>query len=425
MKHLLPDKSRLREEYTKDYGERKLLTRELEEFLESCVNGLPSNYTIKARVKTFDSYFKKYIRYLKEQNKHKRKSAENKTAESKPAIPMIHDTIGVRVVCPFVNDIEEAKQVIHHNFTVVEFEHKGDGYSFKEFGYESVHLLVEVPAAIGEKYKKKDGGNFIGEIAEIQIRTILQEAWAEVEHELVYKAEWTPYDMPMKRKLAAVNASLTLADTVFEEIRRYQKQLQGQLGRRHKDFFEQIEQQVDAKLFSGEKPRKAAEQRPHFSGDSRTIDDLLLNALYAHNKGLFEDAIETYSKILNMKPDGKVASIILKHRGMAYFAQALYKKAIGDFEQALKLDPDSYKSAYYSGIVRSCLKEWQGAADDFSKSLTIYPYQVFCLFRRAQVYYHLEDYPMALSDCESALDLDHEFEQGKRLKALLLEKLRM
>ncbi|MDR2521872.1 MAG: tetratricopeptide repeat protein [Spirochaetaceae bacterium] len=418
MELTLPDKSRLKEDYNKDYPQRKQITRDMEEFLESCLAGLASNYTVKARVKSFDSYFKKYIRYLK--------AGKNAfpAADGAHDIPMIHDTIGVRVVCPFLDDIDAATEAVCATFTVLEKEQKGGAYSFKEFGYDSLHILVAVPAHIGGKYRKTSGGDFTGEIAEIQIRTILQDAWAEVEHELVYKAEWTPYDIPLKRKLAAVNASLTLADTIFEEIRRYQKQLQGQLGQRRQEFFDQIEQQMDSRLFEGAPPEKTANVR-QLPVDSNSIDDMLLNALYAHNRGLFDDAIQFYSSILEMNPEKNVSAIILKHRGMAYFAQALYQQAIVDFEDSLRLDPASYKSAYYCGIVRACLKEWQPAAEDFSRSLKIYPYQVYCLYRRAQVYFHLEDYPMALSDCEAALDLDGDFEQGKRLKVLLLKKLRM
>ncbi|MDR0550938.1 MAG: tetratricopeptide repeat protein [Spirochaetaceae bacterium] len=421
MKKDLPDKSRLREEFNRDFETRKLITRELEEYIEGCLRGLPSNYIVRARVKNFDSYFKKYISYLKTF-----KNEEAEDAASGNGIPMIHDTIGVRVICPFIDDIQTARREIERHFEVAEVEQKGNEFSFKEFGYNSLHLLVRLPQTIGGKYQKSGGGNFTGEIAEIQVRTILQDAWAEVEHELVYKAEWTPYDLPMKRKLAAVNASLTLADAIFEEIRSYQKRLHGQFGRRRQDFFRQVEEQMDAVIFEDGGQKPASNSAPlQFQGDASSIDDILLNALYAHNKGHFNEAIGFYTKMMDMKPETKVASIILKHRGMAYFAQGIYKEAVADFEASLDLDPASYKSAYYCGIVRSCLKEWQRAADDFSKSLVIYPYQVYCLFRRAQVYYHIEDYPAAIADCEAALNLDHEFEQARRLKELLLDKLRM
>ncbi|MDR2600917.1 MAG: tetratricopeptide repeat protein [Spirochaetaceae bacterium] len=415
MERILPDKARLKKEYDKDIDKRTRVTRDLESFMESCFETLPSNYTVKARVKSFESYFKKYIRYLKE--KEDLLSREND-------VPLIHDTIGIRVVCPFLDDIEAAIDMVKKFFTIVEIEKKGDAYSFKEFGYEATHILIKIPDSIGKKYKKADDGDFSGEIAEIQIRTILQDAWSEVEHELVYKAEWTPYDMPLKRKLAAVNASLTLADTIFEEIRRYQKQLKTQIHQRRTEFFDHIENQMDAPLFKNYSPQRN-EETIRFIEDSGSIDDLLLNALYAHNRGLYEVAINYYSTILEMNPDSKIGALILKHRGMAYFSQSLYEEAIEDFKYSLKKDETSYKSAYYSGIVQSCLKRWREAAEDFTKSLSIYPYQVYCLYRRAQAYYHLEDYPAALADCDAALDLDGEFNQCKRLKKLLMDKLRM
>ena len=83
---------------------------------------------------------------------------------------------------------------------------------------------------------------------EVQLRTILQEAWAEVEHELVYKAEFTPFDEPMKRKLAALNANLSLSDIIFQEILDYQRRLTSELERRRSAFYGKIEDVMDRPL---------------------------------------------------------------------------------------------------------------------------------------------------------------------------------
>jgi len=73
-------------------------------------------------------------------------------------------------------------------FSIEEIERKGAERSFREFGYESIHVLVRVPDEVAQQLCPHLERNVI----EIQLRTILQEAWAEVEHELVYKAEFTP-----------------------------------------------------------------------------------------------------------------------------------------------------------------------------------------------------------------------------------------
>jgi putative GTP pyrophosphokinase len=156
-----------------------------------------------------------------------------------------------------------------------------------------------------------------------------------------------------------------------------------------------------------------------------SIDDLLLNALYAHNKGLYAEAINFYSNILNCNPAASIASIIYKHRGMAYFAKSQYDEAIADFSRALELEPSAYKQLYFRGVIKSVQNRYVEAIDDFSQSLELHPYQQYCLYRRAQAYYHLEDYPAALADCEAALALGDEFEPGEKLRALLLDKLKM
>ena len=63
-------------------------------------------------------------------------------------------------------------------------------------------------------------------VVEVQVRTILQDAWAEVEHELIYKSHFRfPNSDSIRKKLAAVNASLSLADMIFQEIRDAQKEM--------------------------------------------------------------------------------------------------------------------------------------------------------------------------------------------------------
>jgi putative GTP pyrophosphokinase len=411
-KVLLPDQRVLRQVYERYAENRALVIKDLETRIEKAVSLLPSPPTVKGRAKDFTSFFKKYIRLLKDN-----------PPNSGP--PVITDLIGIRIICPFIEDLDGVEDLIKKNFEVTEVERKGSQYSFKEFGYESTHLLIKIPRDI-----LAGRGETGCRAAEIQIRTILQNAWAEVEHELVYKAEFTPFDAPMKRKLAAVNASLSLADTIFQEIRAYQRQLNGELGKRRGTFFQKIEESTDGLLFSEE---RLSEEPPGEKAPSAgspvlshgSIDDLLLNALYAHNKNRFDEAIAFYSRILELNPDEAVSSLIYKHRGMANFAQSKYQDAVDDFTKALELDPASYKAAYYRGVVKAVLKEYSGAIDDFTLSLSINPYQSFCLFRRGQAYYHIEDYPQALGDCDASMALDPGSEVVRRFKNLLLEKLRM
>jgi putative GTP pyrophosphokinase len=176
---------------------------------------------------------------------------------------------------------------------------------------------------------------------------------------------------------------------------------------------------------SGETPDGiSGELSPGIKGSS-SMDDLLLNALYAHNKNQFNEAIYFYSRILEMNPGTSVRALVHKHRGMAHFARSRYEEAIEDFSQALLLDPKSDKAAYYRGLVKQVLQQYADAVDDFTLSIAINPYQHYCLYRRGQAYYHLGDLPQALADCEAALVLDPESHPAKQFLEILRKKLKM
>ena len=402
---LTPNREFLRQLFESGYEARSLVIRDIQSHVKQALVALHSFPTLKIRIKNFNSYYKKYVRLRRMGIAH----------------PQITDLMGIRIVCPFIEDLDTVEMLIKEHFDVIETERKGH-YTFKEFGYESTHLLIKIPADI-----TKARGPCGCEVAEIQIRTILQDAWAEVEHELIYKAEFNPFDTPMKRKLAAVNASLSLADIIFQEIRKYQKELNSQLGRRRETFYRKIEESTDALLFSDDaipKPDPESDISPLHNGGN-SIDDLLLDALYAHNKNHFDDAIALYTRILGQKPEKTISSLIYKHRGMAYFAQSRYQDAIRDFTTALDLDSKSYKIAYYRGVVYSVLKQYAESIDDFTYSLKINQFQAFCWFRRGQAYYHIGDYPQALSDCEEAIKMGPENEAIEKFRTLLQNKLKM
>jgi putative GTP pyrophosphokinase len=405
----IPNQAELRKAFERQADIRALVSMDLENSIEDALRRLPSPPFVKSRIKNFSSYYKKYLHLLR-QHKGNEESV------------VITDLIGLRIICLFIEDITRVQETIQKKFEVLEVDRKGSNHTFREFGYQSTHLLIRIPQEILEKRGKLDF-----DVAEIQIRTILQDAWAEVEHELVYKAEFTPFDDPIKHKLAAVNASLSLADIIFQEIRNYQRQLNGQMGMRRDAFFKKIGETTDAAIFEQLQNEEPLSYTAVSSGDAAnaSMDDMLLNALYAHNKNQFDEAIKHYSRILEISPNDSVRSLVYKHRGMANFAQSHYEDAIADFSHVLESDPNAYKAFYYRGIVKAVLLQYSEAAEDFSRSLGINPYQSFTLYRRAQVYYHLEDYPQALADCEAALALEPGNESVEKFRHLILKKLQM
>lgn len=409
----IPDKAACQRAYDENKSGYLRLLAEMDGRLREALEKDGLQPIVKGRVKGFDSWYAKRIRLLR-----------NARAAGKAPIP-ITDLVALRIVCPFLGDLALAEDSLCSSFRVLEVERKGSERSFREFGYESIHLLVELPEEL-----RADARGFDGPVVEVQLRTILQEAWAEVEHELVYKAEFTPFDEPMKRKLAALNANLSLSDIIFQEILDYQRKLTSQLEKRRSSFYGKIEDSMDRPLEAAASPaREERRIERRELGSSRaqatSMDDLLLAALSAHNREDYEAAARIYSEILAQKPGRDIAAVIYKHRGMAYFSRSLYKEAIADFGSSLELAPGDHKAAYYRGVVKSVLQDFVGAIGDFDLALDIHPYHFFSFYRRAMAYWHLGDYAQALSDAESALRLEPGNAQAERLRELALAKMKM
>jgi len=133
----------------------------------------------------------------------------------------IGDLLGLRFIVPFLEDVEQVVEIIKESFVVADIERKSEALSYREFAYDSVHMEVSLENPGIEM------PDFCSSSCEIQIRTILQEAWAEIEHDLLYKSDIKfPDTKAIRKKMAALNASLVLSDMVFQEIRDQQKELE-------------------------------------------------------------------------------------------------------------------------------------------------------------------------------------------------------
>lgn len=375
---------------------------------------LSSQPTYKARIKSFSSYYRKLIR---------QKSEEAALSDS---LVCLTDMIGIRVICTFLEDISVVLEQLKEIFDIREIERKGADLNFKEFGYESIHVLIAipedcVPVDIDDNLPLPNDL-----VCEIQIRTILQDAWAEVEHELIYKSEFTPFDMPLRRKLASMNASLNLADIIFQEIRDYQKKLQDEMNERKLQFYNIADTITNEQLGMNVEKKELQIERinPYVRG---TIDDLLLQAIHAHNAGEFDRAISIYTEIIESKPSPNniVLSVILKHRGMAYFTKNDYMQALKDFKQSFEFDPKNFRSVYYEGIVNSVQKDYKSAVKCFDKSLELNEYQAHTYYRRAIALYELHEYERAMNDVAAAKNLGLEDKGLDDLHEKLLKKFDM
>src|SRR2546430_16718258 len=126
----------------------------------------------------------------------------------------ITDLAGVRVVYLYKNDRSGIEKLIEGEFKVIEKVDKVDEQEADRFGYGALHYLVH----LGRKSSGARYDDLKGLVCEIQVRTVLQDAWAIIAHHLSYKQE---SDIPKEllRKLNALSGLFSTADDQFDVIR--------------------------------------------------------------------------------------------------------------------------------------------------------------------------------------------------------------
>jgi ppGpp synthetase/RelA/SpoT-type nucleotidyltranferase len=130
----------------------------------------------------------------------------------------ITDQIGVRVITYVHSDVQAVADLLEDQVVVYDDrdmgrETAGEG----RFGYASRHLLVGL-----DPTRENQAGYEVmrGRQAQIQIRTVLQHAWAEFEHDIRYKGTIPDEHVPdFDRRFTLAAGLLELADREFSTIR--------------------------------------------------------------------------------------------------------------------------------------------------------------------------------------------------------------
>ena len=101
------------------------------------------------------------------------------------ALKLIHDSIGVRVVCLFIDDIWENIERIRHMTGVRVVREKDYIREAKANGYRSYHMILGVHTSESDVMGNTPGKYYV----ELQIRTIAMDTWAALEHRMKYKKD--------------------------------------------------------------------------------------------------------------------------------------------------------------------------------------------------------------------------------------------
>lgn len=123
---------------------------------------------------------------------------------SESALREIHDAIGLRIVCAFLDDVYTIRDRLLSLPRVELVEEKDYIRHVKPNGYRSYHMIILV-----------DGTYY----AEIQLRTISMDTWAALEHHLKYKKDISGNLALLGRELKRCADELASTDSSLQTLR--------------------------------------------------------------------------------------------------------------------------------------------------------------------------------------------------------------
>jgi ppGpp synthetase/RelA/SpoT-type nucleotidyltranferase len=184
--------------------------KELATVLDSILTALADRYAplaiVQTRPKSLSSFAEKIIR---------------KRAETSDPVSDFTDLCGGRVITHTQTEVTAICTYIEQHFDIDWDNSVNIDQRLKatEFGYRSVHYIVSLrPGSITVGGVSIDVPEAVAELkAEIQVRTLLEHAWADFSHDKSYKSAFA-FPRQWQRELARIAAVLEDADQSFATI---------------------------------------------------------------------------------------------------------------------------------------------------------------------------------------------------------------
>ena len=138
---------------------------------------------------------------------------------------------------------------------------------------------------------------------------------------------------------------------------------------------------------------------------------------------VWRDSLSLWNDVLKNYPDTPIA---YNNRGEAYLRKGDYNRAIFDYDQALRINPNFYKVyTFYDnrGAAYLMKGDYERAIADFHQALRIKPNDANAYYNRGTAYFNKEDFEEAIADFNKALEINPGYAETYFYKALACEKM--
>jgi ppGpp synthetase/RelA/SpoT-type nucleotidyltranferase len=187
--------------YTDRYRALEPIAQKLETHLADNLASFSRVDQVRVRVKTVSSFCAKA-----------RTKSESGGPKYRDPLNQIQDQVGARVVVYFLEDVAAVSKIVEKYYKAIERQTVVPD-SVKEFGYEGKHYIFFIPEEFLLQSSVKNYPTFF----ELQVRTLFQHAWSQLEHGLGYKPSKSVPPQE-RRKTAFTAAQAWGADRIFQEL---------------------------------------------------------------------------------------------------------------------------------------------------------------------------------------------------------------
>src|SRR6266536_23621 len=131
--------------------------------------------------------------------------------------------------------------------------------------------------------------------------------------------------------------------------------------------------------------------------------------------GRYESALADFDRALQLRPDDYRS---LADRGVTYRGMERYDEALADLNKAIDLDPNSARAIADRGQTYREMERYDEALADFTRAIDLNPDSTWAIASRGQTYRQMGRYDEALADLNKAIDLDPK-DKDDRLQYVL------